>query len=99
MIWKYLFIYSKCNLLLLLLLNHLVSDGGPLQRNVLVLASFEDLLVDAVQAYGIRIGLSGDLVVLAGQVLHAAHLAAQLVDVADLTHATDSLLTFVGNKY
>ena len=84
--------------MLLLLLNHLISDGGPLQRNVLVLASFEDLLVDAVQADGIRIGLSGDLVVLAGQVFHAAHLAAQLVDVADLAHATDSLLTFVGNK-
>jgi hypothetical protein len=31
-------------------------------------------------------------------VFHAAHLAAQLVDVADLAHATDSLLTFVGNK-
>ena len=55
---------------------HLVSKGRLLQRNVLVLASLQDLFVDAVQADGVRIRLSGDLVVLAGQVLHAAHLSA-----------------------
>ena len=55
---------------------HLVSKGRLLQRNVLVLASLQDLFVDAVQADGVRIRLSGDLVVLAGQVLHTAHLSA-----------------------
>jgi hypothetical protein len=33
----------------------------------------------------------GDLVVLAGQVFHAAHLSPEFVDVADLTDATDAL--------
>ncbi len=35
--------------------------------------------------------LPGDFVVLAGQVPHAAHLASQFVDVADLANTTDAL--------
>ena len=70
---------------------HLVSKGRLLQRNVLVLASLQDLFVDAVQADGVRIRLSGDLVVLAGQVLHAAHLSAKLVDVTYLANPPNAL--------
>lgn len=48
--------------------------------------------MDAVQADGVRVRLPRDLVVLAGQVLHAAHLAPELVDVADLAHPPNALL-------
>ena len=47
--------------------------------------------MNAVQTNRVRIWFPGDLVVLAGQVLHATHLAAQLVDVTDLTDATNAL--------
>ena len=76
--------------------SYLVANGRPLEWNVLVLASFEHLLVDAVEADCIWIRLPRYLIVLAGQVFHATHLTSQLVDVTDLTHPTDALKIFNG---
>ena len=52
--------------------------------------------MDAVQADRIWIRLPGDLIVLTGQVFHAAHLTPQLIDVTDLTDPTDALKIFNG---
>ena len=52
--------------------------------------------MDAVQADRIWIRLPGDLIVLTGQVFHAAHLTPQLIDVTDLTDPTDALKIFYG---
>ncbi len=60
-----------------------------LERDVLVLATLQDPLVNRVQAYGVRIRFSGDLVELGGQVVHPADLPPQLVDVTDFAHPPD----------
>ena len=57
-----------------------------LRRHVLILTPPEHRLVNRVEADGVGVRLPGDLVVLAGQVLHAAQLASHLVDVADFAH-------------